>query len=51
MKAVEGLDGVKPDCVILAVAHEQFKVLGDGDLTKTIKDCPVVMDVKGVHGK
>ena len=47
---VKVLDDVKPDCVILAVAHEQFRVLGEGELAKTIKDCPVVVDVKGVLG-
>ena len=25
-------------------------VLGEGELAKTIKDCPVVVDVKGVLG-
>jgi len=48
VKAREELDGMKPDAVILAVAHEQFRVLGEGDLARTIKDCPVVVDVKGV---
>ena len=48
VKAVEGPDGVKPDCVILAVAHEQFKVSGDVDIAKIIKDCLVVVDVKGL---
>jgi len=37
--------------VTLAVAHEQFRVLGEGELAKTIKDCPVVVDVKGMLGK
>jgi len=36
--------------VILAVAHEEFRVLEEGELAKTIKDCPVVVDVKGVLG-
>jgi UDP-N-acetyl-D-glucosamine/UDP-N-acetyl-D-galactosamine dehydrogenase len=48
VKALEELTGAKPDAIILAVAHEQFKVLGEGELAKTIKDCPVVVDVKGV---
>ena len=50
VKAMEMLDGAKPDCVILAVAHEQFRVMGEGELAKTIKDCPVIVDVKGVLG-
>jgi len=48
VKAQEELNGMKPDCVILAVAHEEFK--GAGELARTIKDCPVVVDVKGVLG-
>jgi len=49
VKVREELNGAKPDCVILAVAHEQFRVLGDdGELARAIKDCPVVVDVKGV---
>jgi len=36
--------------VILAMAHEQFRVLGEREPAKTIKDCPVVVDVKGVLG-
>ena len=50
VKAREELDGAKPDCIILAVAHEQFRVLDEGELARTIKDCPVVVDVKGVLG-
>jgi len=34
--------------VILAVAHEQFK--GAGKMSGAIKDCPVVVDVKGILG-
>ncbi len=48
VKAVEKLLSGKPDAIILAVPHELFKILGEGDLAKTIKDCPVVVDVKGV---
>ena len=39
---------MKLDCVILAVAHEEFK--GAGEMAGAIKDCPVVVDVKGVLG-
>jgi UDPglucose 6-dehydrogenase/UDP-N-acetyl-D-galactosamine dehydrogenase len=48
VKAVEELTGAKPDAIVLAVAHEQFRILGEGELAKTIKHCPVVVDVKGV---
>lgn len=34
--------------MILAVAHEQFK--GAGEMAGAIKDCPIVVDVKGVLG-
>lgn len=50
VKAREELNGVKPDAVILAVAHEQFRVFGEGELARAIKDRPVVVDVKGVLG-
>ena len=48
VKAVEKLLSGKPDAIILAVAHEQFRILGEGELAKTINDCPVVVDVKRV---
>jgi len=48
VKAVLELMGTKPDAIILAVAHEQFSILGGRDLAKTIRDCSVVVDVKGV---
>ena len=50
VKAREELDGIKLDAVFLAVAHEQFRVLGEGELAKTIKGCPVVVNVKGING-
>jgi UDP-N-acetyl-D-galactosamine dehydrogenase len=51
VKAVEGLDEVKPDCVILAVGHKEFKDPGRKDVEEIIKECTVVVDVKGVLGK
>jgi len=48
VKALEKLTAVKPDAIILAVAHGQFRILYEGELNKNIKDCPVVVDVKGV---
>ncbi len=51
VKAVEGLSEMKPDCVILAVAHEEFKGAGLQHLEKVMKDCPAVVDVKGMFGK
>lgn len=48
VKAVEGLNGIKADCIILAVPHEQFKTSDFRDLEKVMKDCPAIVDVKGI---
>lgn len=48
VKAQDGLSGARPDAIILAVAHKQFSILDEEDLAKTLKDCPVVVDVKGI---
>lgn len=41
------------DCVIVAVAHDEFKVLGLNKVKKFFKDCPdeekVIIDVKGIY--
>jgi len=50
VKAVEELDGVKPDCVILVVAHEQFKGAGLEGGEKVTKECAAMVDVKGIFG-
>ncbi len=46
VKAVEKMNGLKPDCVIMAVAHEQFRQMGE-ELGMAVRGCPVVVDVKG----
>jgi UDPglucose 6-dehydrogenase/UDP-N-acetyl-D-galactosamine dehydrogenase len=53
VKAVyERLDEMKPDCVILAVAHEEFKKgAGLGELEKVVRGCAAVVDVKGILAK
>ena len=51
VKAREELDGAKPDCVILAVAHEQFKGAGLEGVEIVTKECAVVVDVKAQLGK
>lgn len=48
------LDGVSDaDCVIVAVAHDEFKALGLDKIKSFFKDCPdgekVVIDVKGIY--
>lgn len=43
------------DCLIIAVAHKEFKALSNKDLEKMFKDEPneqkVIMDVKGIRSK
>ena len=45
MKALDNLD-VKMDCVIVAVAHDEFKKMGFEDIGKFMNDKPVVIDVR-----
>lgn len=50
------LDALKDlDCLIIAVAHKEFKALSNKDLEKMFKDEPneqkVIMDVKGIRSK
>jgi UDPglucose 6-dehydrogenase/UDP-N-acetyl-D-galactosamine dehydrogenase len=48
--AVKALDelNVVVDCVIVAVAHNEFKEMNLKDLTRMMNDKPVLMDVRGV---
>ena len=43
------------DCLIIAVAHKEFRALTNDDITKMFKDEPnenkVIVDVKGVRNK
>ena len=43
------------DCLIIAVAHDEFKKLSDEDIDKMFKDAPnaekIIIDVKGVRNK
>ena len=43
------------DCLIIAVAHKEFKALTNEDLAKMFKDEPndrrIIVDVKGVRNK
>ena len=47
MKSSANLD-VKMDCVIVAVAHDEFKQMKLEDLTGMMNDKPVLVDVRGV---
>ena len=39
---------VKVDCVIVAVAHDEFKQMKLEDLTRMMNDIPVLIDVRGM---
>ena len=39
---------VKVDCVIVAVAHDEFKEIALDDLKKTMNDEPALIDVRGM---
>lgn len=40
--------GAKYDCIVVAVAHHQFKTLTDSDYKKLSKDEPVIIDIKNI---
>ncbi len=42
---------VKGDCVIMAVAHNEFKKMVLGDLASMMNDKPVLIDVKGMFNE
>ncbi len=42
---------VKMDCVIMAVAHNEFKKMELGDLARRMNDEPVLIDVKGMFNE
>jgi len=46
VKALDDLN-VKVDCVIITVAHDEFKEMTLGDLAKMMNDNPVLIDVRG----
>ena len=39
---------MKIDCVIVAVAHDEFKKMGFEDIGKFMNDKPVLIDVRGM---
>ena len=49
MKALDNLDvKIKMDCVIVAVAHDEFKRMKLEDLIGKMNSKPVLIDVRGV---
>jgi UDP-N-acetyl-D-glucosamine/UDP-N-acetyl-D-galactosamine dehydrogenase len=50
VKTIDILKG-KVDCIILAVAHDNFKKILFKDLKKIMKDKPVLVDVRRMFNK
>jgi UDP-N-acetyl-D-mannosaminuronate dehydrogenase len=47
VKALDNLD-VKIDCVIVAVAHNEFKKMKLEDIGKFMNNKPIIVDVRGM---
>ena len=47
VKALDELN-VKVDCVIVALAHDEFKKIGLEDVSKFMNNKPVLVDVRGM---
>jgi UDP-N-acetyl-D-mannosaminuronate dehydrogenase len=50
VKALNELN-VKMDCVIVAVAHDEFRKMKLEDLTRMMNDKPVLIDVRGMFDR
>jgi UDP-N-acetyl-D-galactosamine dehydrogenase len=49
VKALDNLDvEIKMDCVIVAVAHDEFKMMGLEDIGKFMNNRPIIVDVRGM---
>lgn len=51
---INKLEGIKVDCVIVAVAHDEFKKITLNDLKEVMKGRgtkPILIDVRGMFGK
>ena len=47
VKALDELN-VKVDCVIIAVAHDEFKKMKLDDIRKFVNNKPIIVDVRGM---
>jgi len=47
VKALDSLN-VKMDCVIVAVAHDEFKKMKLEDIKKFMNNKPIIVDVRGI---
>jgi len=51
VKAIDNLDDVKVDCVIVTVAHDSFKKIKLNKLRKIMGMKPILVDVRGMFGE
>lgn len=51
INAVDNLNGVKVDCVIITVAHDEFKKLGLHEIRDIMGENPVLIDIRGLFRK
>ena len=47
MKALDDFNVIM-DCVIVAVAHDEFKKIGLEDVSKFMNNKPIIVDVRGM---
>ena len=48
VKSVNRLESVKMDCVVVAVAHDEFKKINLKDMKELMNNAPVLIDVRGM---
>ena len=49
MNALDNLDvKIKMDCVIVAVAHDEFKMMKLENVKKFMNEKPVLVDIRGI---
>ena len=51
VKAVDKLNSVKVDCVIVTVVHESFRKIKLDELKETMNSKPVLIDIRGFFGE
>ena len=50
MNALDNLD-MKEDCVVVAVAHDEFKKMEFKDIGMFMNNKPVIVDVRGIFNE
>ena len=51
VKSVNRLESVKMDCVVVAVAHDEFKKINLKDMKELMNNAPVLIDVRGMFNE